>query len=46
MMTSTRALVIGGASGIGAAVAERFRAAGADVLVWDVTGGRCHLRHR
>lgn len=39
MMTSTRALVIGGASGIGAAVAERFRAAGAEVLVWGVTGG-------
>lgn len=38
MSTSTRAVVIGGGSGIGAAVAARFREAGADVLVWDVSG--------
>lgn len=32
----TAAVVIGGASGIGAAVAERQRADGHDVLVWDL----------
>jgi NAD(P)-dependent dehydrogenase (short-subunit alcohol dehydrogenase family) len=31
------AVVVGGASGIGAAVAARHRAAGVDVVVWDVT---------
>jgi NAD(P)-dependent dehydrogenase (short-subunit alcohol dehydrogenase family) len=34
-----RAVVVGGASGIGAAVAARHRAAGTDVVVWDVSGG-------
>ncbi len=38
-MTTTRALVIGGASGIGAAVTERLRTAGAEVLVWDRSEG-------
>lgn len=38
-MTTTRALVIGGASGIGGAVAERYRRAGAEVLVWDRSDG-------
>jgi NAD(P)-dependent dehydrogenase (short-subunit alcohol dehydrogenase family) len=45
-MTSSRAttdqprphVVVGGASGIGAAVVETERAAGSDVLVWDVAG--------
>ena len=32
------AVVVGGASGIGAAVAERHRAAGCAVVVWDVKG--------
>jgi NAD(P)-dependent dehydrogenase (short-subunit alcohol dehydrogenase family) len=31
-------LVVGGASGIGAAVVEAERAAGADVVVWDIAG--------
>lgn len=39
MSSPTRALVIGGASGIGAAVARRFRDADAEVLVWDVSAG-------
>lgn len=34
-----RALVTGGMSGIGAAVAARLRGAGDDVVVWDVTDG-------
>jgi NAD(P)-dependent dehydrogenase (short-subunit alcohol dehydrogenase family) len=34
-----RAVVVGGASGIGAAVAARHRATGADVVVWDVLDG-------
>lgn len=33
------ALVTGGASGIGCEVAERLRAAGHDVVVWDLSGG-------
>jgi NAD(P)-dependent dehydrogenase (short-subunit alcohol dehydrogenase family) len=33
------AIVTGGASGIGAAVVERLRAADHDVVVWDVKGG-------
>jgi NAD(P)-dependent dehydrogenase (short-subunit alcohol dehydrogenase family) len=32
------ALVVGGASGIGAALAEAYRAAGTTVVVWDVAG--------
>ena len=32
-------MVVGGASGIGAAVAARHRAAGTDVVVWDISGG-------
>ncbi len=32
------ALVVGGASGIGRAVVERYRAAGTPVVVWDVAG--------
>lgn len=35
-MSGLKSVVIGGASGIGAAVVERQRAAGGDVLVWDV----------
>lgn len=35
-MSVVRSVVVGGASGIGAAVAERQRMAGAEVLVWDV----------
>ena len=31
------AVVVGGASGIGAAVAELFRDEGTDVVVWDVS---------
>ncbi len=33
------AVVVGGASGIGAAVVERLRAAGTDVVTWDVADG-------
>ncbi|OBH37626.1 glucose 1-dehydrogenase [Mycobacterium intracellulare] len=33
------AIVTGGASGIGRAVADRLRAAGTDVVVWDLRGG-------
>jgi NAD(P)-dependent dehydrogenase (short-subunit alcohol dehydrogenase family) len=33
------ALVTGGGSGIGCEVAERLRAAGHDVVVWDLSGG-------
>jgi NAD(P)-dependent dehydrogenase (short-subunit alcohol dehydrogenase family) len=35
---SAAGVVVGGASGIGAAVAERYRQAGREVVVWDVTG--------
>ena len=45
-MSSGRCVVVGGASGIGAAVAERQRAAGLEVLVWDVVDGadvRCDI---
>jgi len=39
MNTSSRsALVVGGASGIGAAVVERYRADGVPVTVWDIAG--------
>jgi NAD(P)-dependent dehydrogenase (short-subunit alcohol dehydrogenase family) len=34
------ALVIGGGSGIGAAVAARYRAAGTTAVVWDIEGDR------
>jgi NAD(P)-dependent dehydrogenase (short-subunit alcohol dehydrogenase family) len=34
------ALVIGGGSGIGAALADRYRAAGTTTVVWDVAGER------
>ncbi len=37
-MPAVTAVVVGGGSGIGAALAERQRAAGADVLTWDLTG--------
>jgi NAD(P)-dependent dehydrogenase (short-subunit alcohol dehydrogenase family) len=39
------AIVTGGASGIGKATADRFRAGGADVVVWDLNGGdiRCDI---
>jgi NAD(P)-dependent dehydrogenase (short-subunit alcohol dehydrogenase family) len=33
------ALVIGGGSGIGAALADAYRAQGTDVVVWDIAGG-------
>jgi NAD(P)-dependent dehydrogenase (short-subunit alcohol dehydrogenase family) len=39
MTAPLTAVVVGGGSGIGAAVAERERAAGIDVLTWDRTGG-------
>ena len=38
-MSAATALVTGGASGIGCEVAERLRAAGHDVVVWDLSGG-------
>jgi NAD(P)-dependent dehydrogenase (short-subunit alcohol dehydrogenase family) len=38
-MSATTALVTGAASGIGCEVAERLRAAGYDVVVWDISGG-------
>src|SRR6478672_9392177 len=37
MTAATRAVVIGGGSGIGAAVAAMHRAEGADVVVWDIS---------
>lgn len=38
--TPVRSLVVGGGSGIGAAVADAERASGADVVVWDIAGER------
>jgi NAD(P)-dependent dehydrogenase (short-subunit alcohol dehydrogenase family) len=38
-MAAMRALVTGGMSGIGAAAAARLRAAGNDVVVWDLVDG-------
>ena len=38
-MTASIAMVTGGASGIGREVAARLRAAGHDVVVWDLSGG-------
>ena len=37
--SATRAVVIGGGSGIGAEIVARQRANGAEVIVWDTTGG-------
>jgi NAD(P)-dependent dehydrogenase (short-subunit alcohol dehydrogenase family) len=39
------AVVTGGGSGIGSAVADRLRSAGVDVVVWDLKGGdiRCDI---
>ena len=39
-MSTGPAVVVGGGSGIGAAVAARYRAAQVDVVVWDVAGDR------
>ena len=38
MSDSETAVVVGGASGIGAAVAEMYRTRGKSVLVWDIAG--------
>ncbi len=38
MTSLTPAVVVGGGSGIGAAVAEQLRMTGAAVMVWDVAG--------
>ncbi len=35
-------VVTGGASGIGKAVVDRLRAAGTDVVVWDIERGDIH----
>lgn len=37
-----RAIVTGGASGIGKATTDRLRANGVDVVVWDIEGGDIH----
>jgi NAD(P)-dependent dehydrogenase (short-subunit alcohol dehydrogenase family) len=37
LSTAVKAVVVGGGSGIGAAVAARQRASGAEVVVWDAT---------
>jgi NAD(P)-dependent dehydrogenase (short-subunit alcohol dehydrogenase family) len=47
-VTGPSALVIGGGSGIGAAVSERYRANDVGVVVWDVNGSydvRCDVAH-
>lgn len=41
LLAGRTAIVTGGAAGIGRAIAERFAAEGADVLVVDVDGPRC-----
>lgn len=38
-LAGNTAVVTGGASGLGQAIAERFRACGANVVVWDISGG-------
>jgi NAD(P)-dependent dehydrogenase (short-subunit alcohol dehydrogenase family) len=38
MSDAETAVVVGGASGIGAAVADGYRSRGEPVLVWDVAG--------
>jgi NAD(P)-dependent dehydrogenase (short-subunit alcohol dehydrogenase family) len=38
MSVHERALVVGGSSGIGAALVERYRAMGSSPIVWDLTG--------
>lgn len=45
-LAGKRALVTGGASGIGAGIVERFRAEGAEVVVLDLAGGDidCDIR--
>src|SRR5262245_32244210 len=40
MSADVTAVVVGGGSGIGAALVARYRAAGVPVTVWDVTGDR------
>jgi NAD(P)-dependent dehydrogenase (short-subunit alcohol dehydrogenase family) len=39
MSAASAAVVVGGGSGIGAAVASRFRDSGTPVLTWDISGG-------
>jgi NAD(P)-dependent dehydrogenase (short-subunit alcohol dehydrogenase family) len=38
MSDATGAIVVGGSSGIGAAVVDMYRAQGAPVLIWDIAG--------
>ena len=39
MSAARAAVVVGGGSGIGAAVASRFRGSGTPVLTWDIAAG-------